>query len=248
MIASQNLDPVTYLTGAHTDVPRPPAVTEPGLGGKFQPTGVPLPYPGNTVLCHINQDSGAFDALVRLQDRLKQGPLAEAFTFLPQASLHMTVFDGISGPSDSPPDWPADISKDTPRDKVSEILLGRLSNQSWRQSFRISPVTLFAGHSLVVTGADAAETVAIADTRVAVRSATRLNGRNFDSYRQHITLAYLLRWLTAEEAAAVEAHAADCYGQFVAEMATSDIGIGPMEFCDFEDMHHFEPRALLTRP
>lgn len=96
-----------YLTGALTGGERPDAV-----GRKFTPEGAPLACPGFTTICHVDKSSDAFAALTRAQERLKTGPLASAFAFMPPASLHMTIFEGIIDYSRTRARWPGHLSLD----------------------------------------------------------------------------------------------------------------------------------------
>lgn len=93
-------DPLRFLTGADTELSRPRAISEPAQGGKFTPEGEVLPFPGNTVICHIDPKSDVHAALCEMQDEVQHSDFGAIFTYLPQASLHMTVFQGIS--PDSP--------------------------------------------------------------------------------------------------------------------------------------------------
>ena len=79
-----------FLTGQGREQPRPGWSID-----KFDDHGRVRATPGLTTLCHIDQESAGFAALVQAQQALRAGPHAGAFAFLPQDSLHMTVFDGV---------------------------------------------------------------------------------------------------------------------------------------------------------
>ena len=111
-------DPLRFLTGADSETTRPRAITEPGKGGKFTPSGAVLPFPGNTVICHIDPNSDAHAALCEMQEDIRQSSFGALFTYLPPSSLHMTVFQGIS-PDET--QWPDGIAEGASRDEVTEV-------------------------------------------------------------------------------------------------------------------------------
>ncbi|WP_425053347.1 DUF1868 domain-containing protein [Psychromarinibacter sp. S121] len=235
-------EPIAYLTGTLSDDLLPPGVSDAREGRKFLPDGTLHLWPGNTMICHIDPDSDAHAALVDIQTELAAGPHAGAFTFLPPSSLHMTVFQGISGPSAHLFDWPEGVDTATPRDEVSRILLDRLEAVDLPDSRRIRALNVFAGHSMTVDGVGPDET-GLRETRTRLRKATGLTSRGFDTYTFHITLAYLLRWLTEDEARDVCALSDDVFARQGDRL--QDIRLGRVEFCNFEHMHHFEPLRLL---
>lgn len=229
-------DPFETLTRG--DAAHPPGVgTAPPV--KFAPDGAVQPFAGNTILCHIDPASDAHAALAELQNALKAGPLAGAFAFLPPSSLHMTVFEGIApvGP------WPEGVPASTPRNDVSRTLEARLDGLTLPQGARIAASNLHAAHSVTVAGADAAEEAALRRTRSLLREATGIRPAGFDDYVFHITLAYRLRWFAQDEARDLLARSDAAFQE--AALRLSSIALGPPEFCDFETMHHFEPRRLL---
>lgn len=235
-------DPIAYLTGQLNDTPVPPGVSDGPIGRKFLPDGTLQIWPGNTMLCHVDRDSDAHAALVEIKRGLQNGPLAEAFSFLPDESLHMTVFQGVSGPNASQFDWPEDVDPATPRDAVSDILLDRLDGIALPASRRVRALNLFAGHSMTIDGVGADEQ-GLRDTRDKLRAATRLSSQGFDTYTFHISMAYLLRWLSLDEARAVGDLSEALFAEHGPRL--QDIHLGRVEFCTFEHMHHFEPLRYL---
>ena len=238
-------DPLAYLTGRLSSEARPPSITEPGGGGKFTPEGAVLPFPGNTIVCHVDPESGAHAALARMQAALRAGPHADAFTFLPPSSFHMTVFQGVSGRLGSGA-WPEGIAPHAPLAEATDVLHRRVAGVEVPAAARIRPVGLFGGYSLTVEGADEAEEAALRRARAALREASGLRPRDFDTYTFHVTLAYALRWLTGDEARAVLELADTIHREFVAEVPV--IELGPPELCTFENMHRFDRHAWIGTP
>jgi hypothetical protein len=231
-------DARAYMTGRATGGPLPAAV-----GDKFTADGAARPWPGNTFVCHIPQGP-AHLALTEAQDRLKTGPLAQAFTFLPPASFHMTVFEGANGARRHDDSWPAALPPETELAEVTARFESSTRALRLPVSFAIRPTSLLAGFSVQVTGATEADDAALRGARSALSLATTILRRDFNSYGFHITLAYLLRWLTEDEADTVIALSDEVFADLAAAMP--GVTIGPVEFCTFDDMHAFPLVARLT--
>lgn len=232
-------DPHDHLTGrVHPGLPLPPGISDPGKGGKFTPEGRLLIWPGNTMICHIDPESDAHAALVEIQQGLKAGPHAASFTFLPAESLHMTVFQGISGPFANRFDWPEGVDKEATRNQVTRVLKDRLDGIGLPQARRIRALEIFAGHSVTVDGIGPDEQ-GLRDTRATLREVTGIDPEGYETYTFHISLAYLLHWLTDDAAREVVALSDALFAEHGPRL--QDIRLGPIELCSFEHMHHFEP-------
>jgi hypothetical protein len=233
-------DAFKFLTGQMSDRAVPPGISGPEQGGKFSPEGVVQHWPGNTFICHVPKDSAQHAALCAMQGAMMASEIGDFFSWLPPASFHMTVFQGIS-PDD--PVWPDGLSRDVSRDEVTAVLLGRLHSVSLPQHFTPSARGLYAGHSVTLEGIDAVAEARLRGARMALRDATGLKPHGFETYTFHITLGYPLRWLTAVEAKAVIAASDATFAAHGAALA--EVPLGPVEFCCFENMHHFEIIAKL---
>ena len=232
-------EPLCYLTGRRNGAgAMPPDISSPGSGGKLTAEGQLLIWPGNTMICHIDPESDAHAALVDIQEGLKAGPRAGCLTFLPAASLHMTVFRGISGPFANRFDWPEGVDRGATRNQVTRVLLDRLDGIELPESRRIRATEVFCGHSMAVDGVGTDE-LGLRDTRAQLREATGIDPAGVERYTFHITLAYLLRWLGEDEAREVIALSEALFAENGPRL--QDIRLGRIEFCNFEHMHHFEP-------
>ncbi|MHA3915020.1 DUF1868 domain-containing protein [Halovulum sp. GXIMD14793] len=228
-----------YLTGALTGGAQPEAV-----GRKFTPEGTPLPCPGNTIICHIDQRSEAFAGLVTAQQHLKTGPHADAFTFLPAESFHMTVFEGVIDYTRTPERWPTHLPLDAPIDTVTTDFAERLQDINLPAPLQVRPEGIFAGFSVSLTGATPEAETRLRHTRDQFQTATNLIRPDHDTYRFHITLGYLLRWLDPTEANAVLDLSEDIAAKFT--KTAGQINLGTPEFCRFDTMHHFERICYLN--
>jgi hypothetical protein len=231
-------DARAWLTGQGASGPAPPAV-----GQKFAPDGQVIGYPGNTFLCHI-PPGPAHAALTRAAQRLQAGPLGRAFAFLPPASFHMTVFEGVTDRDRSGRRWPEGVDPTLPVEHVTALFAERLRGIDLPAAARIRPVTVFGGYSVQVTGATEADEAALRGARLTLRAATGIERPDFASYGFHITLAYQLRWLSADEADAVLDLSDAVTADLLAEVP--EIALGGVEFCRFDDMHAFPLLARLS--
>lgn len=225
---------IDYLTGALTGGARPAAV-----GLKFTEDGAPLACPGYTTICHVDTASDAFRALVAAQDALKAGPLASAYTFMPADSLHMTIFEGVIDYSRTADRWPGHLSLDATIAEATEDAAARLQGHPGQQEFKLRPVEVFGGFTVSVTGATDDEETGLRQTRNALRDALNLHRPNHDAYQFHITLAYLLRWLSPDEAQEVVEVSHSISNVLLEDMPR--LTLGPAELCSFETMHRFDP-------
>jgi hypothetical protein len=237
---------IDRLIGPNARGDRPRAITPPGGGGKFAPDGTLLPFPGNTILCHIDPASAAHRALIAMQERCMAADWAENFAFLPTASFHMTVFEGVCMNPIYREDWPQDVPRDLSRNEVSEVMLDRLRNVHLPSRARVRPVGVRhnAGIGVLVAGADNASELALRDTRWQLSEALGYRPANFTGYRFHITLAYLLHWLDEDLARRVGGEVEAALHDLAATVP--EFELGPPEFCNFDTMHEFVPLRLLA--
>jgi len=243
-LAPHRPDEIGYLTGQLLDRPYPSGVSLLGQGGKFTPDGSVQPWAGNTFICHVGPRTQAHALMRELQEEIRKSPFNRFFTFLPAASFHMTVFQGYSSATELGRELPRKWYKGLERDGITQAMLGRLADIALPKSFRTRAEGLFAGHSLTIAGAGRDEETALRQARVSLMDRTGLVFDDFEDYVFHITLSYLLEWLsdnTARELAQFSAALGKKYCE-----AIGIIELGPIEFCNFETMHHFEPVRVFS--
>ncbi len=243
-MAAGRPDDKALLTGRLSGLPYPPGVSLLGGGGKFSTDGAVQHWPGNTFVCHVDRSSSAFEAIRALQEEVKKSPFNPFFTFLPPPSFHMTVYQGLSPGMTADTGWPRGIPTGQSRDEVSAALLQRLDGVSLPTSYKIKVDRLLAGYSLRVSGADDHEEHKLRQARVALRDATRITFADFDDYGFHITLGYLIDWLSGNTAQELIDFSAEISRQVLDGIGAIDLG--PVEFCSFDTMHHFEALKTLA--
>ncbi|WP_299507810.1 DUF1868 domain-containing protein [uncultured Roseobacter sp.] len=235
---------IDILSGRDQETEFPGPIGIAGSGAKFAPDGSPLVFPGNTFICHLDPASDAFQAVDRLQMGLRDGPSVDYFTFLPSASFHMTIFPAICGDPLGHDGWPSDITHGTSLEALNEIYLERSCDKSAFASVSVVPDQLFLGHSLEVKGKTPADTKMLWDSRGMLENLTGLVRDSFQDYRFHISIAYLRRWMSVEMARQHLRFADGLFQEFCSDV--DEIQFGPVEFCTFQNMHHFETLAVLN--
>ncbi|MEM6429857.1 MAG: DUF1868 domain-containing protein [Deinococcota bacterium] len=216
----------------------------PDVGHKFYEDGRAKTFPGNTIICHVPRPSVTFDALVKLQEAFKRLPHTDHFSYLPPSSFHMTVFEGVTDSNRVQTHWPQDMPLDASVEDVSAYMLDRLKGLALPGSFKVRPTSLDGAKTIWLEPADANEEKKLRDTRNTLADALNLRTPHHDAYGFHITLAYLIRYLSPEDAQAVLDGAELAYQKFVKRVP--EIELGALEVCMFNDMTAFEPELMLS--
>jgi hypothetical protein len=78
----------------------------PGAEHKFDHNGKPLPFPGCSIISKIPLKSDLFYEIKLLQLKYKDLSPEKAYTYLPETSFHMTLFDCCNVNTVNTPYWP----------------------------------------------------------------------------------------------------------------------------------------------
>ena len=214
-------DPLAHLTGQLHPGLYPPGISLPGEGGKFHTDGTAQIWPGTTFLCQPDPQSAA--VLTELQEAVKLSPFAPLFVFMPPPSLHITICQG-TGPDPI-------AARDAHAKRLAEATRGI----ALPQSLTLRATEVYGGNSLTLSGATPGETETVAAARAALLRAT---GRPSQTAPLHLTLGYLLHWLSPATAARVVAFSAELEARFLPRLA--EIRTGPVRLCRFNSLHGFE--------
>lgn len=231
------------LTGGGTTSKHPTEIVEKGGQGKFTVDGDVLPFPGNTFLCHIDPKSDAYDALCRIQDTLMSGPHASHFAFLPKPSFHMTIFNGVSGMPLGSDGMPKALPNETDITVINDHFKRVLQAKSFPQRFCVSAHCLLGGYSIRLKGASDLDERSLRSIRDSLRDLTGLRRPSHDTYEFHTTLAYRISWMSAQAALEVIELANHAFDEQRHKL--EKIQLGPIEFCEMDNMYEFRPMALL---
>lgn len=219
-------------------------------GGKFYPTGQVREWPGNTIICPIEPDTGLHDVLRRVQEAAMVEPVMRKFTILPTSSLHMTLFEGVDLDHRRPPYWPSTVAPDTSLSILNHWFADRLQGfhtGGGRFVMKPDPTALspdIRDFSLRLLPATPQEEQHLRDVRDQLSALLQIRAPNHSAYRFHITLGYLIEGLSADEARTVHQRFKNWFGQIAA--AAPEFVIGPPVFCTFRDMFAFTPLLTLS--
>lgn len=230
-----------------------PAKAPRDVGRKFFANGQVRPFAGNTIISHLPQQDGGYQAFNAVLDVYRDMPLhgfSRKLSFLPTSSYHMTVFGGPTDQGRDKAFWPADVPLDAPIGRCNEILAERLAGfrMGVDLPFRMkiddrnppgaaSPITLH------LAPADEHEAAKLRRVRDGLAERLRLRAADHDRYQFHVTIAYQIEAFTPSEQ---EAYASAMAGWRAALARRAPIiEIGAPEYCVFEDMFAFQRRFTL---
>ena len=219
--------------------PEPPA----RLGIRYDADGHFLQEPGNTVVCHLLSGSPSETALLRVRDRMMGLPGADGLAFTPPSSLHMTVRSGIIDSQRQRPYWPTGISLDTKIDDMTQKFMSRLEGFDGCGRFEIK-VTDIVPTGLTVEGATELDRQAMRAWRDKLAETFGYRHPNHDTYRFHITFAYLLRGIPDDRIGEWQFFVNESLAYL--ERTAPVIELRSPAFCRFRTMERFEELLVLA--
>ena len=162
------------------------------IGNKFHQDGSVRAFPGNTVISFIDHHAPIFELFCAVRQMLRESAAGKCFTFLPDDSIHMTVFEGVCDQWREEAVWTRLLATDAPLETVD-----RLFEEHFAKAKKLGPVRMRAvgvktggGYGIALepcTGEDVARLKAYRD------SLSNLFGMRFpnhDDYRFHISICY----------------------------------------------------------
>lgn len=232
------------------DRPLPPDVNR-----KFYADGRVMPFAGNTIICHLPQqgeNAGPFNALLDVFRDLPRHRFAGKLTPLPPSSYHMTIFGGANDKERRTPLWPADLPLDLPMEECNRVLGERLrafklddGAPPYRMRVDLSePSESERPITIRLVPIDEAERRRMARLRDRLSQRLSIRAPGHESYRYHVTLAYLIQWLTADEQLEFRG-ALKRWRESIAERCPV-ISLGAPEYCTLKDMFAFERQFYLS--
>ncbi|KAF4472116.1 RNA ligase cyclic nucleotide phosphodiesterase [Fusarium albosuccineum] len=213
-----------------------------GVPFKFTPDGTVQRYPGNTTVCHIPISSPLIPGLHKVYTTLASHPtLAKVFRLLPPSSWHMTVFDGVREQECEPGMWPPDLAKQPLCEATADFSKRlrefglSLEKEGLAPPYKIAvrgfdlPATVGVG--LLVEGATREEEQRMRRLRDRLGDVLGFKAPNHETYRFHISIAYLLRHVDGDDRVELDRVLATLVPEVKMEFQ-----LGKVEFCTFENM------------
>lgn len=235
-------DPIAHLTGALRPTPHPSGIGLPREGEKFDTAGSVQIWRGNTFVSHVTRSSPSYEGMLDLQERVKRSEFARFFTFLPPPSFHMTIFQGYSPRLETTEIWPKDVPATDGPDTATAIFAERVHDLAL-PTYRARPTDLFCLNSLTMAGATQEDERILRTARETLRTLTGIRPDDFDDYVFHLSMAYLVQWVSASTAREIVDFSDELGAQFCADFP--EVELDPCAFCAFDSMHHFEPVRVI---
>ena len=167
--------------------------------GKFDNDGNPLHWPGSTIICPIQENSLVSSLLAEVQENFKEIAPNRKYTFLPQSSFHMTLFDCCNVSTFKTSYWPDSIQDTQNYLEIANILSDRLKNYQFPNSLAVRLNKFFGGFSTLLTPYSSKDEEILRNCRDDLSNLLGIKFENHLRYTFHITLAYILEPLTLEE-------------------------------------------------
>ncbi|MDF4005086.1 DUF1868 domain-containing protein [Luteibacter sp. PPL201] len=229
------------------------AATPHAVGHKFFADGRVKPFGGNTIICHLpQQDAGyaSFDALLDVYRDFPHHPFMAKMAPLPPSSYHMTVLGCADDEHRKPGLWPHGVPMDAPMAECDALLMQRLTSFSLDCELplrmRVDDQRPGPGEGLRIEMApvDAAEERKLRRLRDQLADLTGIRAPDHDRFTFHISLAYLVGELHAEEREALERARRAWHTELARKVPVWHLGAP--EFCTFDDMFAFRRRMYLV--
>ena len=205
--------------------------------GKFDNDGNPLHWPGCTIICPIQENSLVSSLLAEVQENFKEIAPNRKYTFLPQSSFHMTLFDCCNVSTFKTSYWPDNIQDTQNYLEIANILSDRLKNYQFPNSLAVRLNKFFGGFSTLLTPYSSKDEEILRNCRDDLSNLLGIKFENHLRYTFHITLAYILEPLTLEEVSRLIGLEKKMNKKFKNEIPL--INLPQPEICVFNDMYKF---------
>ena len=205
--------------------------------GKFDNDGNPLHWPGCTIIYPIQENSLVSSLLAEVQENFKEIAPNRKYTFLPQSSFHMTLFDCCNVSTFKTSYWPDSIQDTQNYLEIANILSDRLKNYQFPNSLAVRLNKFFGGFSTLLTPYSSKDEEILRNCRDDLSNLLGIKFENHLRYTFHITLAYILEPLTLEEVSRLIDLEKKMDKKFKNEIPL--INLPQPEICVFNDMYKF---------
>lgn len=246
MLAALASPPAMFgATAAETRRYKP---TSTGPGRKFGVDGHVQRYPGNTILCRLNQPGPQHAALRQVHAELRAMTGDANIAWLPPSSYHMTVFDGAVDARRTPGDWPSSLRLDASLLDCNEFIAGRL------RQFDLGfdpPIRMVADEDaaaptmtcIPLRPVDAGENRRLRELRARLSTVLGMRHANHDSYGFHTTFGYYFKEFSPDAESTYRRNLTRTIHRF--RQLCPVVELGAPEYCLFDDMAAFHTQLHL---
>jgi hypothetical protein len=220
---------------------------------KFYGDGKARPFAGNTIISQIPLRTPLNDALTVVRNTLAGYEFSECLSLLPPSSYHMTVFEGVIDEKRTAPFWPSEVPRDASIQACTQHFIARLKdffideNFQIRMQFRDFNVYKDSGATVRLVPANVQERQKLRDVRDRLANCLGIRSPDHDDYGFHITLGYLVKWMSAQQIQDYVRVQQSCRDYLQKNLNVLELDIP--RFCTFNDMLAFDDKfAIGQRP
>lgn len=217
---------------------------------KFNSSGAPRPFAGNTVICHLPVQCAMRDAMLAFHQELAAAPFRRKLGLTSTESYHMTVFSGANDLRRDLTGWPSYVPPEAPIEQCSRLVGERMDKArlAGKLPLRVRvDQTATVGYPVAATlrlvPADDAEDRNIRSIRDQLAEVYGFRQKDHDTYGLHMTMSYQIAPFTAAEQTAYRAMLKKHTAAILAAQPVLELGMP--EFCTFADMFRFDPQTLI---
>lgn len=218
---------------------------------KFNSDGTARPFAGNTVICHLPQQTRFRDAVVAFGDALHASSFSTKLAVLPGDSYHVTILGGPNDQDRRKYGWPSDIPISTPIAECNRVIGERIARFKMHAELPIrfcldkeKTVAPQRPSGLQLVPADANERLKIRTLRDQMADEVfRYRAADHDTFGFHISMAYQMKGFTAVERREYQNTLTQHLAAIVGAAPVIEFGVP--EFCTFNNMYRFEVQTLL---
>lgn len=210
------------------------------IGNKFHADGSVRSFAGNTVISFIDHADPIFALFCRVRSMLQATSAGDCFTYLPDDSIHMTVFEGVCDQWRDASLWTHFLPVDCPLTEVDKL---------FEQRFRLAPVwkevymhavgiKTDGGYGIALEPASAEDASRLRTYRDALRELLGIEFPGHDTYRYHISICYGVKSPTAAQETALDRFEKDAEHVIAQSNATFRVNAPHLTY--FRNMFGFE--------
>lgn len=210
------------------------------IGNKFDADGLVRFFPGNTVISFIDHNAPIFTFFTEVRQMLRNTCAGDCFTYMPDSSIHMTVFEGVCDQWRTNASWTNLLSLDAPLTEVDRLFEKRFADvpKLGKVQMRTSGIKTGAGYSIALVPNTEEDAARLRSYREHVSDALGIRFPDFETYGFHISMGYGTKAPTPEQDAALDAFEQEA-GELIARKALVFDVVEP-NLTFFRDMFAFE--------